>query len=133
MNQLPPHRGSGLVPMQPETPTLYYAPDGTAYQVHQSVSGQITFTPLEQAQPAQQHYQPIYIQATEPQRSSQRDPLMTALIVLGVVLGIVGLAWFIGFMAGRSGQQVVVVPRSPVCSTYRSSFLFWSREEKECQ
>lgn len=99
---------------------------GTPYLVQQQPDGSTTFTPLETALAQAQT-------PTKTERSTtDRDPLNTVLLVLAVVLSIVLLGYGIGFLAGASGQRVVIVPRSPVCDTHRSSFLFWSSENKEC-
>lgn len=99
---------------------------GTPYLVQQQPDGSTTFTPLETA----------LAQAQAPTNTERittdRDPLNTVLLGLAVVLGIILLGYGIGFLAGASGQRVVIVPRSPLCDTHRSSFLFWSTENKEC-
>jgi len=99
---------------------------GTPYLVQQQSDGSTTFTPLEtalaQAQPP-----------TTPDRvTTYREPLNTVLLGIAVVLGFVLGGYLLGFLAGAAGQRVVLVPRSPVCDTHRSSFLFWSSETKEC-
>ena len=98
---------------------------GTPYLVKQQPDGSTTFTPLES----------VLAQAQTPNTervTTYRDPLNTVLIGIAAVLGIVLLGYGIGFLAGASGQRVVIVPRSPICDTQRSSFLFWSSENKEC-
>jgi hypothetical protein len=83
------------------------------------------FTPLES----------VLAQAQTPNTervTTDRDSLNTVLIGIAAVLGIVLLGYGLGFLAGASGQRVVIVPRSPICDTQRSSFLFWSSENKEC-
>jgi len=99
---------------------------GTPYLVQQQPDGSTTFTPLETALAQAQT-------PTNTKRSTtDRDPLNTVLLGLALVLGLVLLGYGSGFLAGASGQRVVIVPRSPVCDTHRSSFLFWSSETKEC-
>ena len=99
---------------------------GTPYLVQQQPDGSTTFTPLETALAQAKTHTPIERVTTD------RDPLNTVLLGLAVVLGIILLGYGIGFLAGVSGQRVVIVPRSPLCDTHRSSFLFWSSETKEC-
>ncbi len=99
---------------------------GTPYLVQQQPDGSTTFTPLEtalaQAQPS----------ATPERVTTYREPLNTFLLGIAVVLGFVFGGYCLGFFAGAAGQRVVIVPRSPLCDTHRSSFLFWSSETKEC-
>ncbi|MBW4474832.1 MAG: hypothetical protein KME45_31310 [Stenomitos rutilans HA7619-LM2] len=99
---------------------------GRPYLVQQQPDGSTTFTPLEtalaQAQPP----------TTTERVTTYRDPLQTLLLALIAVLGLVLGGYLLGFLAGASGQRVVLVPRSPLCDTHRSSFLFWSSETKEC-
>lgn len=99
---------------------------GVPYLVRKQPDGSTTFTPLETAlaQP-----QPV---ATPERVTTYRDPLAMLLIGLGAVLGLILLGYGIGFLAGASGQRVVIVPSTPVCNTHRSSFLFWTSEQKEC-
>ena len=99
---------------------------GTPYLVQQQADGSTTFTPLEtalaQAKPP----------TTTERVTTYRDPLQTVLFALIAVLGLILGGYLLGFLAGAAGQRVVLVPRSPVCDTHRSSFLFWSSETKEC-
>ena len=98
---------------------------GTPYLVKQQPDGSTTFTPLES----------VLAQAQTPNTervTTYRDSLNTVLISIAAVLGMVLLGYGLGFLAGASGQRVVIVPRSPICDTQRSSFLFWSSEKKEC-
>lgn len=125
MFQLPPtHKTAGNL-------TVYQHTDGKPYLVKQQPDGAVTFTPLEVALSQLQQHQ---TQAQPMQRSpAGHDPF--ALLLTGIAIA--GLAaivvYFIGFLAGAHGRETVIVPRSPVCSTHRSSFLFWSDETKECQ
>ena len=113
-----------LPPAAPAKLSVWADQSGTPYVVQQQPDGSTTFTPLEtalaQAQPPAER------------RNTDRDPLHTVLLGLVAVLGVVLLGYGLGFLAGASGQRVVVVPRSPLCNTQRSSFLFWSSENKEC-
>ena len=99
---------------------------GRPYLVQQQPDGSTTFTPLET----------VLAQAqtpTTPERvTAYREPLNTVLLGLAVVLGFVLGGYLLGWFAGTAGQRVVVIPRSPLCDTQRSSFLFWSSETKEC-
>ncbi len=97
---------------------------GTPYLVQQQADGSTTFTPLETAL-AQAPITPERV-------TTYREPLNTLLLGIAVVLGFVLGGYLLGWLAGAAGQRVVVVPRSPVCDTQRSSFLFWSSETKEC-
>jgi hypothetical protein len=99
---------------------------GMPYLVRQQPDGSTTFTPLETAL-AQAQTPP-----TSERVTTYCDPLKTVLLGLAVVLGFVLGGYLLGFFAGAAGQRVVVVPRSPLCDTQRSSFLFWSSETKEC-
>ena len=115
-----------LSPAAPAKLVVWSDPTGTPYLVQQQADGSTTFTPLEtalaQAQPP-----------TTPERvTTYREPLNTLLLGIAVVLGFVLGGYLLGFLAGAAGQRVVLVPRSPVCDTHRSSFLFWSSETKEC-
>jgi len=99
---------------------------GTPYLVQYQDDGSTTFTllatALAQAPP----------QTTTTRVTTDRDPLNTLLLGLVVVIGFVLGGYGIGFLAGAAGQRVVIVPRTPICDTHRSSFLFWSSENKEC-
>jgi hypothetical protein len=97
---------------------------GTPYLVKQQPDGSTTFTPLETAL--------AQAQPTTTRITTDRDPLNTLLLGLVVGLGVVLGGYGLGFVAGATGQRVVLVPRSPVCDTHRSSFLFWTTETKEC-
>jgi len=115
-----------LPPAAPAKLSVWSDQAGTPYLVQQQADGSTTFTPLEtalaQAQPP-----------TTPERvTTYREPLNTLLLSIAVVLGFVLGGYVLGFFAGAAGQRVVIVPRSPVCDTHRSSFLFWSSETKEC-
>ena len=98
---------------------------GTPYLVKQQPDGSTTFTPLASV------LAPVQTANTE-RVTTDRDPLNTVLIGIAAVLGLVLLGYGLGFLAGASGQRVLLVPRSPICDTQRSSFLFWSSENKEC-
>ena len=99
---------------------------GRPYLVQQQPDGSTTFTPLETALTQAQT-------PTTPERvTAYREPLNTVLLGVAVVLGFVLVGYLLGFFAGAVGQRVVIVPRSPLCDTQRSSFLFWSSETKEC-
>ncbi|MBW4695873.1 MAG: hypothetical protein KME27_29510 [Lyngbya sp. HA4199-MV5] len=99
---------------------------GTPYLIKQQPDGSTTFTPLETALAQAQ------LPTNTERVTTYRDPLNTVLLGLAAVLGVVLLGYGIGFLAGASGQRVVIIPRSPLCDTHRSSFLFWSSETKEC-
>ncbi len=127
----PPDRGESLPTVYPPDVALYHAPDGTTYVTQRSPTGQVTFTPVSAIAPPSISVQPVPLppQTVAPRG---RDPLVTLLMILGGVVGLIGLAWLVGFLAGRSGQQTVYYPREPICDTRSSEFLFWSRYEKEC-
>ncbi|MBW4579624.1 MAG: hypothetical protein KME42_08640 [Tildeniella nuda ZEHNDER 1965/U140] len=99
---------------------------GTPYLVQQQPDGSTTFTPLETALAQAQ------TPTTSERVTTYREPLNTLLLGVAVVLGFVLGGYLLGFFAGAAGQRVVLVPRSPLCDTQRSSFLFWSSETKEC-
>lgn len=130
---LPPYNG-GQVPTVHQNPDvgLFNGPDGVTYLTQKLANGQITFTPVTAIAP-----QPIPVTQIQAQYedNSRREtnPLVMVAIILAAVLGVAFAAWFIGFLAGRSGQSTVVVPRGPICDTRRSSFLMWSHTEKDCQ
>ena len=106
--------------------TVWTDPAGVPYLVKKSPDGSTIFTPLATAlaQP-----QPP---ATTERVTTYRDPMAALLIGFGALLGVILLGYGIGFFAGAAGQRVVLVPSTPVCNTHRSSFLFWSSENKEC-
>lgn len=105
-------------------------PSGTHYLVQRELDGVPTFLPLSPVEPpAATPLMPLNHQRV----TTNRDPLALGLICLGALLGVVFLGYWIGFFAGASGQRVVMVPREPVCTTHRSSFLFWNSETKDCQ
>jgi hypothetical protein len=64
--------------------------------------------------------------------TTHRDPLATLLIGFGALLGVILLGYGIGFLRVRLGSGSYSSPSTPVCDTQRSSFLFWSSENKEC-
>ncbi|GEM_PF-644359 len=101
---------------------------GTPYLVQRQDDGSTTFTLLETAL-AQARPQTT----TTTRITTYRDPLTTLLLGAVVGLGFVLGGYGLGFLAGAAGQRVVLVPSPPVCNTHRSSFLFWSTENKECQ
>ena len=101
-------------------------PAGTSYLVQQQPDGSTTFTPLETV------LVPPQTPTTTERVTTYREPLNTVLLGVAVVLGFVFGGYLLGFFAGAAGQRVVLVPRSPLCETQRSSFLFWSSETKEC-
>lgn len=111
-----------------------YEHNGRSYLAHRCPSGQVTFIPIDAI--AQQFPPPPITPSPIPpplsQPAPQHDPLAIFLAGLGILLIVLG-GYFLGFVAGKNGQSVVVVPRSPVCETRRSSFLFWNNEHKECQ
>jgi hypothetical protein len=106
-------------------------PEGNVYLIEKRPDQSVTFTPLQSALARLQ--QPAPLARYEPPARAQGNPLRTVLLAIGAVLGFVLAGYLIGFFAGKSGQSVVVVPRSPVCSTQTSSFLFWTSEKKDCQ
>ncbi|MBD2073425.1 hypothetical protein H6F86_05900 [Phormidium sp. FACHB-592] len=115
-----------LPPVAPAKLAVWADQAGTPYLVQQQPDGSTTFTPLETALAQAQT-------PTTPERvTNYRDPLNTLLLGIAVVLGFVLGGYLLGFFAGAAGQRVVIVPRSPLCDTHRSSFLFWSSETKEC-
>jgi hypothetical protein len=115
-----------LPPAAPAKLVVWSDPTGAPYLVQQQPDGSTTFTPLETALA---HAQP----PTIPERvTTYREPLNTLLLGIAVVLGFVLGGYCLGWLAGTAGQRVVIIPRSPVCDTHRSSFLFWSSETKEC-
>jgi hypothetical protein len=114
-----------LPPAAPAKLAVWADQSGTPYLVQQQADGSTTFTPLETA----------LAQAAPPtpeRVTTYREPLNTLLLGIAVVLGFVLCGYWLGFLAGAAGQRVVLVPRSPLCDTHRSSFLFWSSETKEC-
>ncbi len=115
-----------LPPAAPTKLSVWSDPAGTLYLVRQQPDGSTTFTPLETALAQAQ------TPTTSERLTTYRDPLNTMLLGLAVVLGFVLGGYLLGFFAGAAGQRVVLVPRSPLCETQRSSFLFWSSETKEC-
>ena len=115
-----------LPPAAPAKLAVWADQSGTPYLVQQQADGSTTFTPLETALAQAQT-------PTTPERvTAYREPLNTVLLGLAVVLGFVLGGYLLGWFAGAADQRVVVVPRSPLCDTQRSSFLFWSSETKEC-
>ncbi len=124
------HSSKVLPPVTPAVPSklaVWADQSGTPYLVQRQDDGSTTLilleTVLAQAQP----------QTTTTRVTTYRDPLNTLLLGVVIVLGLVLGGYFIGFVAGAAGQRVVLVPSPPVCNTQRSSFLFWSTENKECQ
>ncbi|PSB33925.1 hypothetical protein [Stenomitos frigidus] len=113
---------------EPSKLAVWADQSGAPYLVKYQPDGSTTFTPLETALAQAQR------QSTTPTErvTTDRDPLNVFLLGLVVVLGFVLGGYCLGFLAGAAGQRVVVVPRSPVCDIHRSSFLFWSSENKEC-
>ncbi|MBD2038815.1 hypothetical protein H6F76_28080 [Leptolyngbya sp. FACHB-321] len=99
---------------------------GRPYLVQQQPDGSTTFTPLETALAQAQ------TPTTSERVTTYREPLNTMLLGVVAVLGFVLGGYLLGFFAGAASQRVVLVPRSPLCDTQRSSFLFWSSETKEC-
>ncbi len=106
--------------------TVWSDPRGTPYLVQQQPDGSTTFTPLETALAQAQ------TPTTSERVTTYREPLNTVLLGVVAVLGFVLGGYLLGFFAGAASQRVVLVPRSPLCDTQRSSFLFWSSETKEC-
>ena len=115
-----------LPPATPAKLTVWADQTGTPYLVQQQADGSTTFTPLETALAQAQ------TPTTSERVTTYREPLNTLLLGVAVVLGFVLGGYLLGFFAGAAGQRVVIVPRSPLCDTQRSSFLFWSSETKEC-
>ena len=115
-----------LPPAAPAKLAVWADQSGTPYLVQQQADGSTTFTPLETA------LAPPPPPTTPERATTYREPLNTLLLGLAVVLGLVLSGYLLGFFAGAAGQRVVLVPRSPLCDTHRSSFLFWSSETKEC-
>ena len=115
-----------LPPAAPAKLVVWSDQSGTPYLVRQQPDGSTTFTPLETALAQAQ------TSTTSERLTTYREPLNTLLLGIAVVLGFVLGGYLLGFLAGAAGQRVVIVPRSPLCDTQRSSFLFWSSETKEC-
>jgi len=115
-----------LPPAAPAKLAVWADQSGTPYLVQQQADGSTTFTPLETALAQAQ------TPTTSERVTTYREPLNTLLLGVAVVLGFVLGGYLLGFFAGAAGQRVVIVPRSPLCDTQRSSFLFWSSETKEC-
>ena len=115
-----------LPPAAPAKLSVWSDQKGMPYLVQQHPDGSTTFTPLETALAQAQ------TPTTSERVTTYREPLNTLLLGIAVVLGFVLGGYLLGFFAGAAGQRVVVVPRSPLCDTQRSSFLFWSSETKEC-
>ena len=115
-----------LPPAAPAKLSVWSDQAGTPYLVQQQPDGSTTFTPLETALAQAQ------TSTTSERLTTYREPLNTLLLGIAVVLGFVFGGYLLGFLAGAAGQRVVIVPRSPLCDTQRSSFLFWSSETKEC-
>jgi len=115
---------------QTEAPrmTVWADQSGVPYLVKKQTDGSTIFQPLESA--LAQPPQPV---TSDRVTTTNRDPLATVLIGFTAVLGLLLAGYGIGFLAGANGQRVVIVPSTPVCDTHRSSFLFWSSENKECQ
>ena len=124
-----PHSPKALPPATQTVPTklaVWADQSGTPYLVKHQPDGSTTFTPLETVLAQAQ------TPATTERVTTYREPLHTLLLALIAVLGLVLGGYLLGFLAGATGQRVVLVPRSPICDTHRSSFLFWSTETKEC-
>lgn len=117
---------SKALPIAPSALTVWTDPSGVPYLVKKQADGSTIFTPLETA--LAQPQTPVPTERV----TTYRDPLATLLIGFGALLGVILLGYGIGFLAGAAGQRVVLVPSTPVCDTHRSSFLFWSSENKEC-
>ena len=115
-----------LPPAAPAKLVVWSDQAGNPYLVQQQPDGSTTFTPLETALAQAQ------TSTTSERLTTYREPLNTLLLGIAVVLGFVLSGYCLGFLAGTAGQRVVLVPRSPLCDTQRSSFLFWSSETKEC-
>jgi len=115
-----------LPPVAPAKLAVWADQSGTPYLVQHQPDGSTTFTPLETVLAQTQTTN------TAERVTNYRDPLNAFLLGLVVVLGFVLGGYCLGFLSGAAGQRVVLVPRSPVCDTHRSSFLFWSTENKEC-
>lgn len=140
MNQpLLPSYSGGHLPTVYQNPDvgLVHGPDGVTYLTQKLANGQITLTPVNAVVsqsailPAPQPVTQIQAEPVHRDREGI-NPLVLVGIILAAVLGLAFGAWFIGFLAGRSGRETVVVPREPICDTRRSSFLFWSHSEREC-
>ena len=115
-----------LPPAAPVKLSVWADQSGTPYLVQQQADGRTTFTPLETA------IAQAPLPTTSERVTTYREPLNSLLLGIAVVLGFVLSGYCLGFLAGTAGQRVVLVPRSPLCDTQRSSFLFWSSETKEC-
>lgn len=113
-----------LVPTRPTGLTVWSDQTGKPYLVQQKPTGEISFTPLETALT---QLQP----PTAPTR--QHDPLALLGIVIAGTLAISLGGYFIGFLAGNHGRETVIVPRSPICRTQESSFLFWNSRREDCK
>ncbi|MFM7448539.1 MAG: hypothetical protein ACKO24_08075 [Leptolyngbyaceae cyanobacterium] len=121
--------------------TIWSDPQGKPYIVLKEGSS-TKFTPLEEAIAPLLQQQVITRSSpvttitpatSQTHQAQQRDWLPYALVGLGVI-ALIGIGGYVlGFTAGNRGRETVVIPRSPVCDTTRSSFLFWSSERKECQ
>ena len=122
---MPPSKALPIAPTASAL-TVWTDPAGVPYLVKQQADGSTLFTPLETA--LAQPQTPV----TTERVTTDRDPLAMLLIGFGALLGVLLLGYGIGFFAGAAGQRVVLVPSTPICDTHRSSFLFWSSENKEC-
>lgn len=115
------------VQAQPTRQQVWTDASGTHFLVQREQDGTPSFLPLSPVPPQQ-------LQPTAPARvTTTRDPLAMLLIGFFGLLGMVLAVYLIGFLAGSSGQRVVMVPREPVCTTRESGFLFWSSKTRECQ
>ena len=123
---MPESKALPIAQMNAPSLTVWADQSGVPYLVKKQADGSTTFTPLETA------LNPPQTPVMTERVTTYRDPLATLLIGLGALLGVILLGYGIGFLAGASGQRVVIVPSTPVCNTHRSSFLFWSSENKEC-
>ncbi len=117
---------NALPPAAPANLTVWSDTSGKPYLVQQQPDGSTTFTPLEIA------LAQVPLPTTPERVTTDRDPLSTLLFGIAMVLSLVLGGYGLGWLAGASGQRIVIVPRSPVCNTHRSSVLFWSSETKEC-
>lgn len=115
-------------PLPNQQMTVWQDGTGKPYLVRQQASGEVNFTPLENA--LANFQQPVTPTSS---KAATHDPIAIALIAGGAFLLIAFGAYLLGFFAGQSGRQIVTVPTAPRCDTRRSSFLFWSQETKECQ
>lgn len=113
-----------IVPSRPNELTVWSDPTGKPYLIQQKPGGEVRFTPLETALTQLQS-------PAEPTR--QQDPIALLGMAVCLTLGLVATGFFVGFVAGHQGREPVIVPRSPICQTQESSFLFWNSRREDCK